>query len=166
MKNVVTIEREKLRYQRVAHIIWEVNRVLQGCLERRLLNHGVSFGFWPYLRVLWEHEGLSQKALSDLVGLTAPTTHSVIKRMEQAGLVELKPIVEGKPRRAVHLSAKGRNLRSTLEPLAMEVNSLVVGELDDEEQAELRELLLTVYKSLLSDGSDRRTEAVPEQADE
>lgn len=143
---------EKLASQRVAHVIWEVNRVLQSCLERRLLRHDVSFGFWPYLRVLWDHEGLSQKGLSDLVGLTGPTTHSVIKRMEQAGLVELRPIVKGKPRRTVYLSEKGRNLRGVLEPLAMEVNDLLLDDLNAEEQVQLRNLLLKAYGNLLSDG--------------
>lgn len=134
--------------ERLAHIVRHAARAFQGNLEQRLAAHGVNFGFWSYLRVLWQEEGLSQKVLSERVGLTGPTTHSVIRRMENAGLVTLRPIVEGKPRRAIYLTQRGRDLRRTLEPLAEKVNKIACQGFDARETAQLRALLLRVLQNL------------------
>ncbi len=137
--------------ERIAHIVRGVARAFQTSLERRLAAHGVGFGFWVYLRVLWAEDGLSQRTLSDRVGLTGPTTHAVVKRMEAAGLVELKPVVAGKPRRVVRLSEEGRRLQHVLEPLAEEVNDLARQGLTTAEQSALRDSLLRLYDNLTND---------------
>lgn len=139
--------------ERIAHIIRELARGFQNSLERRLLSHGVSFGFWAYLRELWNEDGISQRDLSDRTGLSGPTTHSVIKRMEKAGLVELRPIREDKPRRAVYLSRRGRELRGILEPLAEEVNALAVKDIGHDRLQELRLDLLQIHENLSADTS-------------
>jgi len=137
--------------ERIAHIVRELAREFQTSLERRLLSHGVSFGFWAYLRELWNDDGISQRDLSDRLGLSGPTTHSVIKRMEKAGLVELRPIREDKPRRLVYLSGRGRELRSILEPLAEEVNALAVKGIGRDRLQELRHDLLQIHVNLFAD---------------
>jgi len=134
--------------ERIAHIVRHTGRAFQNGLERRLAAHGVNFGFWSYLRVLWNEEGLSQRVLSERVGLTGPTTHSVIRRMESAGLVEMRPVVEGRPRRAVYLSQRGRDLRKTLEPLAEEINRVAIDGLTRQEVDELRRLMLRINDNL------------------
>ena len=54
-------------------------------LHVRLTAHGVSFGHWTFLRILWTADGLTQKELSDLAGVMEPTTFSAIKAMEDMG---------------------------------------------------------------------------------
>ena len=137
--------------ERMAHIIRALARAFQNSLEQRLLNHGVNFGFWSYLRELWNEDGVSQRELSDRVGLSGPTTHSVIKRMARAGLVELRPIRDDKPRRLVYLSPRGRELRGVLEPLAEEVNALAARGLDDRQLEQLRDALLQMNANLAED---------------
>lgn len=139
---------QSLTEDRVAHIIRQVTRDLHECLESRLQPYGVNHGFWSYLRELWNEEGLSKKDLSERVNLSEPTTHSVMKRMEAAGLVELKPIVEGKPRRLVYLSDRGRELRSVLEPFAMEINDIAMFGFSDDDVRQLRKLLLMMHYNL------------------
>jgi len=141
----------ELSDERIAHIVRELAREYQNSLERRLLAHGVSFGFWAYLRELWNDDGTSQRDLSDRLGLAGPTTHSVIKRMEKAGLVELRPIREDKPRRLVYLSRRGRELRTVLEPLAEEVNALAVEGISSDRLRELRSDLLRIHENLFAD---------------
>lgn len=141
--------------ERIAHIVRELAREFQTSLERRLLSHGVSFGFWAYLRELWNDDGISQRDLSDRLGLSGPTTHSVIKRMEKAGLVELRPIREDKPRRLVYLSGRGRKLRSVLEPLAEEVNALAVKGISNGRLKELRHDLLLIHQNLFADTTSK-----------
>lgn len=137
-----------LRQERLAHIVRRVMRDFQVGLETRLVQYEVNYGFWFYLRELWREEGLSQRQLSERVGLTEPTTHSVIKRMVSADLVELRPIVPGKPRQVVHLTPKGRDLRGKLEPLAEDLNAEAVRGLSAAQLTALRESLLVVHGNL------------------
>ena len=48
-------------------------------LQRRLAEHGVSFGHWTFLRILWERDGLTQRELSDEAGVMEPTTFAALK---------------------------------------------------------------------------------------
>lgn len=139
--------------ERIAHIVRKVTREFYTSLDRRLQPYGVNHGFWAYLRELWNEEGISQRLLSDRVGLTGPTTNSVIKRMVTLGLIELRPIVEGKPRCVVYLTPKGHALRDTLEPLAKEVNDIAVQEIDAEDIDRIRCYLLKIYSNLLGDNA-------------
>lgn len=140
--------------ERIAHIVRLVTRDFYNSLETRLQPHGVNHGFWAYLRELWAGEGISQSELSQRVGLTSPTTNAVIKRMEASGLVELRPIVKGKPRCVVYLTERGKELRHVLEPLAQEVNDLAVVGMDNEQIEQIRTLLLHVHCNLIKDMAD------------
>ncbi|MGD9859684.1 MarR family transcriptional regulator [Marinobacterium iners] len=142
-----------LKNERMAHIVRELSKQYFNSLERRLLPYGVNHGFWAYLRELWNEDGISQKALSERVGLTGPTTNSVVKRMLSAGLIELRPIVEGKPRQVVYLTEYGKSLRETLEPLAKEVNDVAQDGIGTEEIAIVRKYLLNMYFNLLKDNN-------------
>ncbi len=139
---------ERLVDERLAHIVRQLARDFQNCLEERIQPYGVNHGFWAYLRELWEEDGVSQRDLSERVGLSGPTTNSVVKRMVVADLVELCPIVEGKPRMLVHLTDRGRSLRGVLEPLAEEVNTIAVRDMSSDETDILRTFLLKMLSNL------------------
>jgi DNA-binding MarR family transcriptional regulator len=47
----------------------------------------VSFGHWAFLRILWETDGLTQRALSVEAGLMEPTTSSALAAMEALGYI-------------------------------------------------------------------------------
>lgn len=143
----------ELKYERMAHIVRELTKQYYNSLERRLQPYGVNHGFWGYLRELWNEEGISQKTLSERVGLTGPTTNSVVKRMSAAGLIELRPIIEGKPRQVVYLTEYGKKLKDTLEPLAKEVNDLAQSGMSPEEIAIVRKYLLNMHSNLVKDNT-------------
>ena len=141
--------RNSLETERLAHIVRRVMRCFQSGLEQHLFAHNVNYGFWFYLRELWGEEGLSKRELSERVGLTEPTTHSVINRMVAAELVEMRPIVEGKPRKIVFLTEKGRALQNQLEPLAWDLNDVAVKGLSEKEVSELKRMLLLIHANLI-----------------
>jgi len=143
----------ELKYERMAHIVRELSKQYFNSLERRLLPYGVNHGFWGYLRELWNEEGISQKTLSERVGLTGPTTNSVVKRMLAAGLVELRPVIEGKPRQVVYLTEYGKSLKDTLEPLAKEVNDVAESGMNPEEIEIVRKYLLNMHSNLVKDNT-------------
>ena len=60
----------------------------------RLAEHGVSFGHWTFLRILWEGDGLTQRELSEQAGVMEPTTFSALKTMERLGYVARRKLGE------------------------------------------------------------------------
>ena len=80
--------REAVPDDRLAHLIRDVARAQMRALQTRLAEHGVSFGHWTFLRILWLKDGLTQRELSELAGVMEPTTFAAVKTMETMGLIE------------------------------------------------------------------------------
>ena len=102
---------------RLAHVVREAARALTRDLTARLAAHGVSFGHWTFLRILWESDGLTQRELSAQAGVMEPTTAAALKAMEELGYIERRQLPENRKNVYVHLTPKGRALRAKLEPL-------------------------------------------------
>ena len=60
--------REAVPDDRFAHLIKDAMRGLNRALQMRLADHAVSYGHWTFLRILWEHEGITQRELSERAG--------------------------------------------------------------------------------------------------
>ena len=57
--------REAVPNDRLAHLVKDATRGLLRALQMRLSKYGVAFGHWAFLRILWEQDGLTQRALSE-----------------------------------------------------------------------------------------------------
>ncbi len=143
--------RESVPEDRLAHLIRDVARAQQRALQHRLAGHGVSFGHWTFLRILWIRDGLTQKELSDLAGVMEPTTFSAVKAMEEMGLIERRHLAGNRKNMHVFLTASGRALQKKLVPLAEEVNRLSVQGLPEKTVVLMREALLTVIENLAAE---------------
>ncbi len=117
-------------------------------LTARLAAHGVSFGHWAFLRILWESDGLTQRELSTQAGVMEPTTAAALKAMEELGYIERRQLPENRKNVYVHLTPKGRALRAKLEPLAVAVNKAAVRNVAASDVAACRRALLAVLDNL------------------
>src|SRR6185503_7001971 len=79
--------REAVPNDRLAHLVKDATRALVRALQMRLAAHGVSFGHWTFLRILWESDGLTQRKLSEEAGVMEPTTFAALQAMEKLGYV-------------------------------------------------------------------------------
>jgi MarR family transcriptional regulator, organic hydroperoxide resistance regulator len=120
-------------------------------LQWRLAAHGVSFGHWTFLRILWKRDGLTQRELSDEAGVTAPTTVAAIRAMEELGYVARTQSPDNRKNVYVQLTAKGRALRSKLVPLAEEVNEIGLRGVSAEERAATQRTLLAIIDNMSRD---------------
>lgn len=120
-------------------------------LSRRLAAHGVSFGHWTFLRILWERDGLTQRQLSEEAGVMEPSTFAAIKAMEKLGYVKRKRLPDNRKNVYVHLTARGRALKKKLVPLAEEVNEIGVRGLSARECATVRRSLMNIIDNLAAD---------------
>jgi DNA-binding MarR family transcriptional regulator len=143
--------RESVPDDRLAHLIRDVARAQMRALQQRLAAHGVSFGHWTFLRILWIRDGLTQKELSDLAGVMEPTTFSAVKAMEAMGLIERRQLEGNRKNVHVFLTPAGRALQKKLVPLAEEVNHISVRGLPDKTVTTLRKALLAMIENLAAE---------------
>lgn len=143
--------REAVPDDRLAHLVKDATRALVRALQMRLVEHGVSFGHWTFLRILWEHDGVTQRSLSDLAGVMEPTTFSALKAMEQLGYVTRRQMPDNRKNIYVYLTPKGRALKAKLVPLAEDVNRIAVTGLSAADIARSRAILLAIIENLARD---------------
>ncbi|HEX7465388.1 MAG TPA: MarR family transcriptional regulator [Usitatibacter sp.] len=143
--------REAVPGDRLAHLVKDATRALVRALQMRLVAHGVPFGHWAFLRILWERDGLTQRELSGRAGVMEPTTFSALKAMEGIGYVKRRRLPENRKNIYVFLTAKGRALKEKLVPLAEDVNRVAVAGLADEDISRTREVLLAIIDNLARD---------------
>jgi DNA-binding MarR family transcriptional regulator len=136
------------RQERLAHLTKEAWRAFVRALQQRLATHGVPFGHWTFLRVLWEQEGITQRELSEAAGVMEPSTAAAIRAMEELGYVTRRQTAENRKNVYVHLTAKGRALKAKLEPLAEEVNAIAVRGAPASDIAATRRTLLVIIDNL------------------
>ena len=155
--------REAVPNDRLAHLVRDAGRSCVRALQMRLEEHSVSFGHWTFLRILWEHDGLTQRELSGEAGVMEPTTFSALKAMEQLGYVSRRQMPDNRKNVYVFLTPKGRSLKAKLVPLAEDVNRIAVTGLPAADIARSREILLAIIENLARDeaSSTDATRRVP-----
>lgn len=136
------------REERLAHLTKEAWRAFVRALQTRLAAHGVPFGHWTFLRVLWDEDGITQRALSEAAGVAEPSTATAIRAMEELGYVTRRQMRGNRKNVYVHLTARGRALKAKLEPLAEEVNAIAVRGARGGDIAATRRTLLLIVENL------------------
>jgi DNA-binding MarR family transcriptional regulator len=144
---------EAVPNDRLAHLVRDAAKGLMRALHLRLVEHGVSFGHWSFLRILWERDGITQRELSDQAGVMEPTTFSALKGMEERGYITRRQTRDNKKNVFIHLTPKGRALKAKLVPLALEVNRIAVRRTSAGEIAATRKTLLKMIENLAEDES-------------
>jgi DNA-binding MarR family transcriptional regulator len=143
--------REAVPNDRLAHLVKDATRGLLRALQMRLARHGVSFGHWAFLRILWEQDGLTQRALSIEAGLMEPTTSAALAAMEKLAYVRRERMAGNRKNVHVWLTPAGKALRRKLVPLAVEVNAVAVRGASAADVAATRRTLLVMIENLARD---------------
>jgi MarR family transcriptional regulator, organic hydroperoxide resistance regulator len=150
-QNILHHWREAVPNDRLAHLIRDASRAFHRALQVRLAEHGVPFGHWTFLRILWESDGLTQKELSERAGVMEPTTFTAMKAMESLGYIVRKQLPTNKKNMYVYLSDKGRALKTLLVPLAEDTNAVSVEGIATEDIKTTRAVLLAMIENLAKD---------------
>ena len=132
----------------IGYQIRTTHRAMQRFLQSKIEPHGITLGMWYFLRALWHEDGLTQRELSNRAGTMEPTTLSAILIMEKKGLVRRVRNRDDRRKWHIHLTPKGRALKSKLLPLAREVVNTAVQNLARGEVAQLLKALAEVQNSV------------------
>lgn len=143
--------REAVPDDRLAHLVKDATRGLSRALQLRLARHGVSYGHWVFLRILWVRDGLTQRELAHEAGMSEPTTWSALNAMEDNGYIEKRKLPHNAKNVYIFLTAAGRSLEHTLVPLAEEVNRVAVEGLSLDEVNRTRKFLFAMIENLAKD---------------
>ena len=144
---------------RLAHLVKDASRAFVRALQTRLAEHGVPFGHWAFLRILWEADGITQRELSAEAGVMEPTTHVALNAMERRGYILRKRLAANRRNVYVHLTRQGRALKQKLVPLAEEVNAIGVEGLAPPDIATIRRVLIAIIDNLARDALASRAAA-------
>ncbi len=153
--------REAVPNDRLAHLVRDAARAFQKALQLRLAPHGIAFGHWTFLRILWETDGLTQKELSALAGVMEPSTFAAMKSMQELGYVERRQLPSNRKNVYIHLTAQGRALKDLLVPLAEDSNHASVEGLSAKDLHTTRRVLLAMIANLAQDelNAERQAES-------
>ncbi|MDP6391088.1 MAG: MarR family winged helix-turn-helix transcriptional regulator [Alphaproteobacteria bacterium] len=134
--------------QSMGYLLRDCYRSLAKSLEVRIARHGVKMGQWFLLRELWEEDGLTQRELSERVGIMEPTTVVAIRGMVKDGVVTRERDTKDRRKLRIHLTAKGRRLKNKLLPFASEVNAIATRHMSEDEIRQFRELMNRMKRNM------------------
>lgn len=117
-------------------------------LEQRTIGHGVSANQWRFLRQLWRHNGISQRALADRLALSEATVAVTLRTLEERGLVDRRRNASNRRESLVFLTPSARDLEATLLPLARDVHLAATYGIAAAEVDELEALLRRVIANI------------------
>lgn len=125
------------------YLVNHLARLFARGLQARIKPLGLSIGTFPALLVLWEGDGLTQRALCERLDIEQPTMANTLARMERDGLIERRKDPEDGRVQRVWLTAAARALEAPATAAAEAVNALALSGLTPDER---RALLGTIRK--------------------
>jgi DNA-binding MarR family transcriptional regulator len=94
----------------VGFLLEDAARLMTQAFSKRLAPHGIALGVFPFLRALWEQDGLTQAELANRVGRKGPTAVTALRQMERDGMIRRVADKTDKRKAYVYLTTKGRAL--------------------------------------------------------
>jgi MarR family transcriptional regulator, organic hydroperoxide resistance regulator len=132
----------------VGFLLWDANRAMNREFSDRIARHGVTLGLWPFLRALWEADGLTQRELSEKVRMKGPTTVAALNKLEDKGLVRRESNKNDARKINVFLTPEGRKVYRKVIPEVEAVNQQVLSELTEKEQASFKDMIRRMRNSV------------------
>jgi DNA-binding MarR family transcriptional regulator len=130
------------------YLVRDAHRAFQHELEKRIARYGVTRGQWYFLRVLWMEDGLTQRELSERVGMMEPTTVMALRGMEKVGLVVRERSRRDRRKALVWLTPKAKRLRARLLPVARGIVEEAESGIPDADLRVFRRVIAALRKNL------------------
>ena len=125
---------------------------LNQTFRRRIAESGITPDQFTILRWLNEHpDGLTQRALADLMASDPNTVTAILTRMQKSGLIERRAHADDARCNLIALKNKGRTLHADLQPLANELQQQLLTVIPATKQAEFLKHLGALCAALEAD---------------
>jgi DNA-binding MarR family transcriptional regulator len=150
---------DALSDERLAHLVKTAFRETSRALQSRLAEHGVQYGHWTLLRVLWQTDGITQRQLAEQAGVAEPSAFAALNQMERLGYVARHKVAGNQKQVRVFLTPKGATLRGASIGAAEEVNRIALAGLAPRDIAGARRVLVSLIENLERDATRERASA-------
>ena len=151
--------RDALSDERLAHLVKTAFRETSRALQARLAEHGVQYGHWTLLRVLWQTDGLTQRQLAEQAGVAEPSAFAALNQMEHLGYIARQKVAGNQKQVRVFLTPKGGALRGASVGAAEEVNRIALAGLAPQDIAAARRVLVSLIENLEREAAAERERA-------
>jgi len=113
-----------------------------------LADLGLHPGQDTLLLEVGRHDGISQAALADELGVEPPTVTKMVQRLEAAGIVRRRADADDRRRIRVYLTAKGKRLTPRVEAVRSDLGKRASRGLTRADRATLADLLSKLSANL------------------
>jgi DNA-binding MarR family transcriptional regulator len=132
----------------LSYLLGLVCKAHHNCANAMLGQVGLYAGQEIFLHWLWNEDGLTQSQLVEQMCVQPATVSKMLRRLEQAGIVERRGDPDDKRVSRVYLTKQSRELRASVEQAWQQLEARLVANLTLEERILLRRLLLQVHQNL------------------
>lgn len=109
---------------------------------------GINVAVWRILAVLWQHDDLSHRELSELTSIEVSTLSRISKSVQREGLIRRKRTPQDQRTVRVTLTDKGRDLVKQAIPSAQGIQADIIGGLPPADVANLTRILHVIVENL------------------
>jgi len=138
--------------QTLGYMLWDATRHFSREFARRIARHGLNFGQFPFMRELWEEDGLTQRELADRAGMRGPTVVVAIQWLESHGMVRRERSAEDRRKTHIFLTRKGRDTFRKVVPEIQFINDTLTRDFTAAERHELHALLGKLRNNIRDSG--------------
>ncbi|MED4041174.1 MarR family transcriptional regulator [Niallia taxi] len=115
--------------------------------SKLLEEYEVTPAQYGVLNCLWKEGQLSPKQIGEMVYLEAPTVSGILDKMQKAGLIERSVDPNNRRNVLVTATSKSNSIKENIESATINLNTMVLQNLSDNEQNVLKKALETIIKS-------------------
>ena len=134
----------------VGFYIGYVSNAMRNSLTKTFHEYGydITHAQWLILMMLWMKDGRRQNELTELIFKEKTTVTRIIDTLERKNLLVRVPDLNDKRNKFVYLTNSGKELRSQLTPLVLNLNKKASLDLSDAELDVLKKVLTKIYENL------------------
>ncbi len=109
--------------RKLAHIVIRTRRAFKQAICKSIKQHGIdlTFEMLQVMNSLWQEEGVSQQMLAERVAKNKASLTNLLTRLEEKGYIFRRECTADRRNKRVHLTAKGKELQTTVQPAIDEV---------------------------------------------
>ena len=137
----------------IGFLLWNATRAMTRMSNEFLMVHGISTSVFPFLRTLWEKDGVTQRHIAKRIGVSGATTVVALRQLEQAGYVKRTVDKTDARKILVSLTKEGRKLYGLVIPDIDTVMNACLIDFSEQEKLQLRQLLHR-FRSNIADNED------------
>lgn len=136
---------------REASFGWQIQRIASAVnarMETALRDHGLTLPQFAVMMTVLEHEQMTQAEIGAQFSMPAYAISRAIDHLEATGLLRRAPHPTSRRAHLIEATKAGRDLGPALFAIVRQVNAAMTAELNDNEKAHLKDILLKLRATL------------------